>query len=265
MADRDAAFQLWTVNDDLWNKTILPLLLIPLEEKGGVHTTGLWKHIVATTFGNAIETFQAVHILCNPSHSRQYWRDAYVLTRSNFEAFVTLEWIAVDPDSRSSRFMDEFTLKQAHFLDMLEDEKEKVDPSKRLVIYQQRDEVLAKYSRGPGTLNLMPSLEERVRSPEVKAKYQKILWEYDMYYRDVSSFSHPSGWGLFSRATDLNQPVMYIESTPEIGFKALLCNVGWFFRILDCFNRVFQVVPSPLIQGWHDTWTKQAAALSGSR
>jgi hypothetical protein len=47
----DLIKRIWEANDVLWNRRVVPLILEPLEKKGGLDTNGLWDHVLATAFG----------------------------------------------------------------------------------------------------------------------------------------------------------------------------------------------------------------------
>lgn len=81
----------WQANECLWKDKLNPLLLAPLEEEGGIRWTGTWEHVLAIAFGRSLKTFEAVQLLSDPRRPRYLWDDAFVLTRSLYETFVTLE------------------------------------------------------------------------------------------------------------------------------------------------------------------------------
>jgi Family of unknown function (DUF5677) len=160
----EASKRIWEANSVLWNQRVISSILEPLERKGGLDTNGLWDHVLATAFGRSQKTFESIQILCDPALPRRFWDDALVLTRSHYENFITMEWIAEDPDSRSQLFWDEYALKQAHFLEALGAERDDVRRERREEVIRERDEALKRHGRQSGTLGLLPSLQERVRS-----------------------------------------------------------------------------------------------------
>jgi len=252
----EAINRIWRANEELWKGKVIPQILEPLERKGGLNTSGLWQHVLATAFGRTQKTFEAIQLLCNPSLPRRLWDDAFVLTRSHYETFVTLEWIALDPENRSQILLDEYALKSAHFLDMLGDVRKEVRPEKQAEIYKERDEALKRNSKGPGTLRLLPTLEERVRSlaEPLKSTVPHLVWEYEFYYRDVSGFAHPSGWGIVLSLSEAEDGIPTVESSPRVGHNAVNLNGGWFFRILRCWNRIFKMVSDETIDEWQKEW-----------
>lgn len=256
MDQSEAIKRIWETNEDLWNKKIIPLLLDPLEQKGGVDTNGQWEHILVTTFGNSLKTFESIQLLCNPSLPRLFWEDAFILTRRHFETFITMEWIAQDSPKRSILFMDEYFLKSAHLIDLMDEHSQEVLPEKRKEIYRNRDEVLKRYSRGVGTLSLLPTLKERVESltEPLRSREPNLEWEYQFYYRDVSGFAHPSGWGIAQSISNPNGTVPVVEPPNRIGFNAVYLNGAWFFRLLKCWNRTFKEVSDETVEEWHQQW-----------
>jgi hypothetical protein len=159
-------------------------------------------------------------------------------------------------------FVDEYILKEAHVLDHLEEQQERVRPERQEEILRLRAEVLQRHGRGTGALHLLPPIETQAReiAPALKEIYPNILWEYDVYYRDVSGFSHPSAWGTMSFLRKESDPIL-VESTPEVGRKAVLCNGDWFLRITNRWNAVFEVLPRETVTEWQADW---AAAVRGS-
>jgi len=256
MNQDEAIKRIWSANEDLWNHKIVSCILEPLEHKGGLNTKGPWEHVLATAFGRSLKTFEAIQLLCNPSLPRKLWDDAFVLTRSHYETFVTLEWTAVDPEARSSLLLDEYSLKMAHFLDLLGKDREDVNVERREEIYKERDSVLKRYSRGAGTQGLLPSLEKRVESlaESMKSTVPNLVWEYQFYYRDVSGFAHPSGWGITLSLSNSDGDVPVVDPSSRIGYNAVMLNGGWFFRIVRCWNRTFKVVAEDAIDKWHREW-----------
>lgn len=259
MNQNETIKRIWEANEDLWNRTVIPLLLDPLEAKGGVETNGLWEHILVTTFGNSLKTFESIQLLCNPSLPRLLWEDAFILTRRHYETFITfitLEWIAQDSPKRSKLFMDEYFLKSAHFLDLMDEHPEEVLPEIREEIYRDRDEVLKQHSRGIGALSLLPPLEERVTSltEPLKSREPNLEWEYQFYYRDVSGFAHPSGWGMAQSISNPNGTIPVVEPPNRIGINAVYLNGAWFFRLLKCWNRSFKVILDKTVEEWREEW-----------
>ena len=255
--------QIWEANQDLRDNKLAPAILVPLEERGGVNTPGPWENIVAIAFGRSLETFEAIQLLCSHEREGRFWNDGFILTRTHYETFLTLEWIALDPDTRSQVFGDELPLKMAHKLDLLGEKEAEVQAEKKMEIIEARDEVLKRHSRGPGTLQLMPKVKRIVDdlSDPLKGIYPRLLWEYEFYYRDVSGFTHPSGWGAALSISNPGEPVETVQARTEIGHKAMLCNGGWFFRILDRFNKVFEVVPHQTLSEWHREWDLKSGDL----
>jgi hypothetical protein len=258
----DHLVKLWDNNQTLWSEFINKEILIPLDQRGGLKLNEDDDGITATSFAASLETFQAVQLLCNPRADQQFWANGFVLTRNTFETFVTLQWIHLDRKERSALFRDEYVLKMAHFLRLVDKEKAvvhyekaEVRPEKRAEILSWHQEVINRRKCSPDKQKLLPDLQERVREIAPKAtRYQNLEWEYEVYYRDVSSFSHPSGWGLWSNLPMGKGPIE-MKSSPAIGVKALTCNGGWFLRVLWIWNEVFQVVPQNLIRQWESRWT----------
>lgn len=261
MDQNEAIKKIWQANEDLWNKKVLPDILDPLEKKGGLDTPGEWEHILATAFGNSLKTVESIQILCNPSLSRLLWEDAFILTRRHYETFITLEWIAQDSSKRAHLFLDEYWLKSAHLLDLLDENyEESLSVEKRQGVYKQRDEVLKRHSKGPGTLKLLPTLEKRVHCLKelLKTREVNLIWEYDFYYRDVSGFAHPSGWGSKNSLSYTEGPVPVVEPQNRIGLNAVLLNGSGIFRIMKCWNRTFKVLLEETLEQWHKLWMTQS-------
>jgi hypothetical protein len=257
--------RIWEANENLWHGKIVPCILELLERKGGLDTNGLWEHVLATAFGRTQKTFESIQLLCNPALPRRLWDDAFILTRSHYETFVTLEWIAIDPESRSQLLVDEYAIKAAHFLDALGSDGQDVRPERWEEIYKDRDEALKRHSRNPGTLSFMPSLKQRVEAliEPLKRTVPNLNWEYGFYYRDVSGFSHPSGWGIVQSLSSVEGSIPTVEASPRIGYNAVMLNGGWFFRILRCWNRTFKVVADDTIDIWHREWMAKSGLLRG--
>jgi hypothetical protein len=263
MDQSEAIKQIWETNEDLWNKKIIPLVLDPLEKSGGLGTNGLWEHILATAFGNSLKTFESIQLLTNHTLPRLLWNNAYILTREHYETFITLEWIAQDIKYRSELFFDDYSLKLAHLLHLSGEDIEEVCPERRKEIYRKRDEVLKRHSRGVGTLRLMPTLEERVRSliGPLGIKMPNLFWEYECYYRDVSGFAHPSGWSIALSLFSSDGTVSVVEPSSRVGYNAVMLNGAWFFRILKCWNRTFRVVSEATVEQWHRQWITESGIV----
>ena len=238
----------WQANERLWNDKLIPMLLDPLEKEGGIHWTGTWEHVLAIAFGRSLKTFEAVQLLSDLRRPRYLWDDAFVLTRSLYETFVTLEWARVSTDG-AQIVLDEFTLKLAHFVQHLR--KDRLNPERMLEIFADRDAVLQRHGRNPGTLSLLPSIEHRVRTiaEPLKETYADLEWEYEFYYRDVSGFAHMSGWGMV-----LSMSGETVQSSPRTGYYAALCNGLWLFRILNCWNRTFRRIADDTLNDWLTEW-----------
>lgn len=263
MDQSEAIKRIWETNEDLWNRKIIPLLLDPLEQKGGVDTNGQWEHILATMFGNSLKTFESIQLLCKPSLPRLFWEDAFILTRRHFETFITLEWIAQDSAKRSIVFMDEASLKSAHFLDSLDGYPKEIQPETRKKIYRDRDQVLKRYSKGKGALRLLPTLKERVESlaGPLNSREPNLEWEYEFYYRDVSGFAHPSGWGITQSLAHPNGRVSVVEPENRMGLNAVYLNGAWFIRLLKCWNKTFKEVSDATVEEWHQQWQINSRAM----
>lgn len=247
----DRMVLVWQANEWLWNDKLVPLLLDPLEEEGGICWTGTCEHVLTIAFGRSLKTFEAVQLLSDPRRPRYLWDDAFVLTRSLYETFVTLEWARVSPD-RAQMVLDEFTLKLAHFAQHLHED---LGPEQILKIFADRDAVLRRHERGPGTLRLLPHIEHRVGTiaETLKETYPNLKWEYEFYYRDVSGFAHMSGWGLV-----LSMSGEAVQASPRTGYNAVLCNSLWLFRILNCWNRTFRRIADDTLNDWLTEWTARA-------
>ncbi|ALA57792.1 hypothetical protein NITMOv2_1364 [Nitrospira moscoviensis] len=79
----DSIKRIWEANGVLWHRRVVPLILEPLEKRGGLDTSGLWDHVLATAFGRSQKTFESIQLLCDPALPRRFWDDAFVLTRSH--------------------------------------------------------------------------------------------------------------------------------------------------------------------------------------
>lgn len=255
--------RIWKANEDMWNQKIMPLVLDPLEKKGGLGTTGPWEHVLATAFGNSLKTFESIQLLCNSSLPRLLWEDAFILTRRHYETFITLEWIAQDSLERSILFLDEYWIKSAHFLDLLDSNEENILSETRQEIYRQRDEVLKKHSKGCGTLHLLPKLKSRADSlvEPLKNREPNLAWEYDVYYRDVSCFAHPSGWGNMNSLSYAEDSVTVVGPQNRIGRNAVQLNGTGLFRIMKCWNRTFKVLSEETLDQWHKQWMTESGIL----
>jgi len=250
---------IWKCNEELWSTKIEPQILVPLEKAGGVKTPGPWENVVATAFGRALQTFQSIQLLCKPDNPLRLWADAFILTRILFETFVTLEWIDLDQESRLALFEDVYALKLAHFYEQLGELKEQVDKEKQKQIIQNRDEVV-KRRECKSTAELLPSVRQRAIEVATKLpkKYPHLASQYEFYYRDVSSFAHPSAWGMVCSLSDLGGSLQSVEPSPQTGFKAVFCNGGWFFNVLKIWNEVFGAVPGNTVEQWFKEWTYKA-------
>ena len=126
-------------------------------------------------------------------------------------------------------------------------------PERREEIIRERDEALKRHGRGPGTLQLLPSLHERVRSlaEPLKKAVPNLESEYEVYYRDVSGFAHPSVWGTALSLNDSEDSIPTVECSPRVGYNAVMLNGGLFFRILRCWNRRFRIVSEDTVDEWH--------------
>ncbi|MDE3242009.1 MAG: hypothetical protein KGO52_04715 [Nitrospirota bacterium] len=252
--------RIWTANENFWNAQIVPLILAPLEREGGLHMNGTIDHVVGIAFGRSVKTFEAVQLLTSPQRTRRLWDDAFVLTRTHYETFVTLEWICLDPEHRAQLLLDEFALKQAHFLEQLGQDRDEIRPEQREGMLRERDAVLRRHGRGPGTMSLLPRLEERVRVivGPLRATYPNLNWEYEFYYRDVSGFAHPSGWGLILSLQGDVDEVPMVEASPRSGYNAVFCNATWFVRILKRWNMIFRRISDDTLQKWLNEWGARA-------
>jgi len=248
----------WVANELLRHEKVAPVL-DTVNKGGGVSAKSVWDYIVSFAFGRSWETFQAIQTLCNPDQKPNFWADGFILTRPLFETFVTLEWIAADTIPRAELFRDEYILKEAYLFEHLEEQQERVRPEKQQEIQRLKAEVLTRHNRGPGTLSLVPSMEQRVRdiAGPLEDIYPNLSWEYEVYYRDVSGFAHPSAWGTMSFIRSTATPLR-AESTPEIGRKAVFCNGEWFLRVINRWNAVFQVCSREQISSWHAQWADTA-------
>ena len=248
--------EVWAANDGLWQRKIRPLLAT-LNERGTIVPRSDWQRIVAVAFGRSLDTFQAVQLLCHPERQATFWVSGLVLTRSNFETFATLEWIAQDTEARVQLFLDEEVLSTAHFLRQVpEEHRDLVRPGSQGEIFRREAEVLQRHQCGPGRLRLLRSIEERLRSiaDALAETYPDLVWEYEVYYRDVSGFAHPSAWGLMSFLEPQEGPIR-LESPPDVGRRALVSNGEWLFRVLNRWNTVFEVLPAPTLTEWHTEWS----------
>lgn len=255
--------QVWDANEELWNTRIIPEILVPLETGGGLDTSGPWHHVAAIAFGRTVKTFEAIQLLAHPERPQRLWDEAFVLTRLHYENFVTLEWIRLDPEPRAQLVLDEFALKQAHFMESLGEDREGIALERSKEILQERDKVLSHYAKRPGTLHLLPKLEERVRAiaTPLKEQYPHLEWEYNFYYRDVSGFAHPSGWGVVLSLSGNPDEVPMVEASVRNGYNAVFCNGGWLFRILKCWNAVFNRVLGDRVKEWEKEWAVRAGIV----
>ena len=253
-------FHIWKCNEELWSTKIEPQILAPVEKAGGVNTPGPWENVVATAFGRSLQTFQSVQLLCKPDNPLPLWADAFILTRALFETFVTLEWVDLDRESRLSLFEDEYALKLAHFYEQQGDLKEQVEKERKDHILRGKEDVVRRRACGPNRLSLIPSVKDRTTDVgnKLSRRYPHLKSQYENYYRDVSSFAHPSAWGLSCSLSEVSPTVQSVEPLPRIGFMAVFCNGGWFFNVLRCWNKVFRMVPEESIEQWSKEWTYAA-------
>jgi hypothetical protein len=161
--------------------------------------------------------------------------------------------------------LDEQALKKAQFLEVLGENSGKIPIDRRTEIVQERAEIERKYKLKPGTRSIMPRIQPMVDEVAMLRRdmYPNLRLEYDLYYRDVSGFAHPSAWGFTQSMTESDGGLLTIESTPKVGEKALLSNGGWFLRILRRFNNVCKVVPDAEVTGWQEQWAR-SVGLPGS-
>lgn len=88
----------------------------------------------------------------------------------------------------------------------------------------------------------------------LKNREPNLKWEYDFYYRDVSGFAHPSGWGTGQSISDPNGTVPVVEPQNRLGINAVYLNGAWFIRLLKCWNRTFNEVSTEIVEEWHQEW-----------
>jgi hypothetical protein len=247
--------RLWDNNQRLWDERVDSEFLVPLDARGGLTIEREEDAVAITALGPSMETFRAVQRLCDPRVDEAFWADGFVLTRSLFETFVTLEWIELDRKERAQRFQDDYVLKTVHFMKMVGEDQ--VRPEKRAEIRSQHDDVMRRRGCGPDKQSLLPSLVERAREVATKLPTEQphLQWEYDMYYRDVSGFAHSSGWGMWSTLPRKGGPIE-LKANPTVGVKALMCNGAWFLRVIRVWNKVAGVLPDEQIRRWEDEWMR---------
>ena len=90
-------------------------------------------------------------------------------------------------------------------------------------------------------------------APRVKAQYPDLEWEYKVYYRYASGFSHFSGWSI--TAAQVEQGKVFIQSPPREGLNALMCNGKWFSRIVIMWNKAFGVLDWDVVEKWFKEWS----------
>lgn len=210
--------QQWDNNQRLWDERVTKDLLIPLDARGGLRIQQEEDAVAITALGPSMETFRAVQRLCDPRADEALWADGFVLTRNLFETSVTLEWIKLDRKERAQLFQDDFVLKRVHFMKMVGDDQ--VRPEKRAEICSQHEDVIRRRGCGPDKQSLLPHLAERVRevATSIPTEQPPLQWEYDMYYRDVSGFAHPSGWGMWSTLPRRGGPIE-LKSNPLLASR----------------------------------------------
>jgi Family of unknown function (DUF5677) len=187
----EEARKIWLANEKLWNENVEPKIVDPIGSSGGIDNRDVWHQILTAAFGRSLETFQAVQRLSNPREPRQFWADAFVLTRLHFETLVTLEWIAHDEKNRSQMYLDEQALKKAQFLEVLGEKAAEIPTDRRTEIVREREEIEQEYKLKPGTRSVMPRIQPMV--DEVAAlrrnMYPNLRLDYDPYiietYRDL--------------------------------------------------------------------------------
>lgn len=243
----------WAKNDELLRN--LTSHLERIKENGGIPQQNQYQGIVGLAFGRALETFSAVQHLCNPNQSSPFWVDGFVLTRTLFETWLTLLWIEQESTDRGQRFDDDFRLKQAHILERLTSSKRPVSPDEQEMIFRARNEVVTRRCCAPGKIRLMPGVEKMVKelASKVAAQYPDLEWEYEVYYRYASGFSHLSGWSM--TAVQVEQGKVFIQSPPREGLNALRCGGLWFFRLLIEWNKAFGVLDWDVVEKWLKEWS----------
>ena len=243
---------IWAKNEELLRN--LTPYLERIKENGGIPQQGRYQGIVGLAFGRALETFSAVQHLCNPNQSSPFCVDGFVLTRTLFEAWLTLLWIEQEPEGRAQCFWDDFCLKQAYVLKQVTPSKRPLSPDEQEMIFRDRDEVVTRRCCAPDKLRLMPVVKEMVEelAPKVSAQYPDLEWEYKVYYRYASGFAHLSGWSM--TAAQVEQGKVFIQSPPREGLNALRCGGLWFFRLLIEWNKAFGVLARDVIEGWFKEW-----------
>lgn len=256
-------FRLWTANETLLRERIHPFVIQPLSGPPGLSTENEWDYILATSLGRCFDTFTAVQILSDPSKPQRLWIDAFVLSRSIFEASVTLQWCSKEAKNLE-RFLDDYHLRVARMLDSLPvSAQEEVRPERKQQIKEREAKVLKKYGCGPGKHSIMTGLEEMCRVLSAGQKEPNRIWEYNNYYREVSNFAHPTAWHLFSYRSK-GTPITEVVPSADIGFRALLVSGGSFMRILEQWNQRFKrlkpELPYTWLREWESSFTGNGAA-----
>lgn len=243
----------WEANEALLRGRIHPLVIEPLSQPPGFSTEVDWDYILATSLAVCFDTFRAVQTLCSPNAEARLWTDGYILSRSIFEVSVTLDWCK-KASGNLQRFVDDYHLLVARKLETLPDARRaEVRPERLAQIKARETTVLQKYDRGPRTMSVMKSLEQMCRELSEGEKEPNKLWEYNNYYREVSSFAHPTMWHLFSYRSKLT-PITEVAPSPEIGYRALLISGGCFLRILQQWNELFKRLPDSQPYEWQKEW-----------
>jgi len=234
--------RVWAANESLLRERIHPLVIEPLSRPPGLPSKNDWDYILATYLARCFDTFRAIHILCNPNMEAKLWIDADILSRSMFEVDVTLRWCR--------KFLNDYHLKVARVFEALPGpQKSEVARERQTQIGEREASVLQTYNRGPGTMSVMVGLEQICRELSEGEKEPNLLWEYNAYYREVSSFAHPTMWHLFSYRAKLF-PITEVAPPPEAGYRALLVSGGCFLRILGRWNRHFRRMPASQPGEW---------------
>lgn len=254
--------KIWHSNRELWLTKVGPEILQPIQKNGGLKFLNEWEKIVGVAFENSLGTFEAVQRLCDPNESTRFWAEGLILTRTNFETFVTLAWIhSEDHEARLALFIDEGILRKAYFLDQVEELRDSASKEQLQQISEAKEEVKKRRPGiGPNRQSLMPSLEKRAYdlAKEQAKKFSDARWQYDVYYRDVSSHAHPSTWGLSQSVSFEDDDFLIVEPQTWTGFKAVWCNGGWLFKMLYQWNAVFNHLPVETLDEWFKEWITTA-------
>lgn len=253
MRTENDVIRAWTANEALLREKIHPLVIEPLSKPPGLPTEAPWDYILAAYLGRCFDTFRSIQILCHPTSEAHLWIDAYILSRSMFEVDVTLRWCSKKSENLL-RFVDDYHLKVARQFDSLPDtQKTEVNQERVVQIRMREATVLQRYDRGPGTMSVMIGLEQICRELSENEKEPNSLWEYENYYREASSFAHPTMWHLFSYRAKLS-PITQIAPSPNTGYRALLIAGGCFLRILGRWNNHFKRLPDAQPLEWQRDW-----------